>query len=398
MTQVLSQRRVILGITGGIAAYKAAELVRTLVRAGAQVQVVMTEAAQAFVTPLTLQALSGREVKTTLLDPSAEAGMGHIELARWAELLLIAPCTADTMARLAQGRGDDLLTTLTLATAAPVHIAPAMNQQMWAQASTQANLATLLARGIQVHGPDAGEQACGDVGLGRMLEPAALHQAVERALVSGQLAGQHWLVSAGPTREAIDPVRYVSNHSSGKMGYAIAAALRDAGAQVTLVSGPTTLDCPDGIERVAVNSALEMLAACQAVNPDGFIACAAVADFRPAMAAEHKLKKGQGDLNDVHWVENPDIVAAVAGAERRPRWVIGFAAETENAIDNARAKRIRKGLDAILANTVGDNQAFGTDDNHLHWIDAHGDTDLGHAPKRVLAEALVRRIIDLAKE
>ena len=398
MTQVLSQRRVILGITGGIAAYKAAELVRTLVRAGAQVQVVMTEAAQAFVTPLTLQALSGREVKTTLLDPSAEAGMGHIELARWAELLLIAPCTADTMARLAQGRGDDLLTTLTLATPAPVHIAPAMNQQMWAQASTQANLATLLARGIQVHGPDAGEQACGDVGLGRMLEPEALHQAVEHALVSGQLAGQHWLVSAGPTREAIDPVRYVSNHSSGKMGYAIAAALRDAGAQVTLVSGPTTLDCPEGVERVAVDSALEMLAACQAVNPDGFIACAAVADFRPAMAAEHKLKKGHGDLNDVHWIENPDIVATVAGAERRPRWVIGFAAETENAIDNARAKRTRKGLDAILANTVGDNQAFGTDDNHLHWIDAAGDSDLGHAPKRVLAEALVRRIIDLAKE
>ena len=398
MTQVLSQRRVILGITGGIAAYKAAELVRTLVRAGAQVQVVMTKAAEAFVTPLTLQALSGREVKTELLDPSAEAGMGHIELARWAELLLIAPCTADTMARLAQGRGDDLLTTLALATPAPIHIAPAMNQQMWAQASTQANLTTLIQRGVTVHGPAAGEQACGDVGLGRMLEPEALHQAIEAALVSGALAGQHWLVTAGPTREAIDPVRYLSNHSSGKMGYAIARALRDAGASVTLVSGPTQLDCPDGVTRISVDSARDMLEACQGVNADGMIACAAVADFRPAEAAQTKLKKGEGDLNQITWVENPDIVATIAQSPARPRWVIGFAAETDNALANARAKLLRKGLDAVLANQVGDGVAFGTDDNHLHWVDASGDTDLGHAAKSVLADALVQRLITLTKD
>lgn len=251
---VLSHRRVILGITGGIAAYKSAELVRTLSKAGAEVQVVMTESAE-LRHAADLAGTQWREVKTSLLDLKAEAGMGHIELARWAELLVIAPCTAETMARLAQGRGDDLLTTLVLATPAPVHIAPAMNQQMWAQAATQDNLNVLIQRGITVHGPASGEQACGDIGLGRMLEPEQLHDAIVDALGGRALSGQHWGVTAGPTRESIDPVRYLSNHSSGKMGYALARALRDQGAQVTLISGPTALACPDGVKRVDVVSA-----------------------------------------------------------------------------------------------------------------------------------------------
>lgn len=390
MGYVLSNRRVILGVTGGIAAYKAAELVRSLTKAGAQVQVVLSEAAKAFVTPLTLQALSGHPVRDSLLDPEAEAGMGHIELARWAELILIAPATADCMARLAAGRGDDLLTTLVLATPAPVHIAPAMNQQMWAQASTQANLATLIQRGITVHGPDAGEQACGDVGLGRMREPEALQSAIEDALAPRLFEGKRVVITAGPTREAIDPVRYLSNHSSGKMGYALACAARDAGARVTLISGPTALAMPEGVTGVSVTSAEDMLhAALGNIECDLFIGCAAVSDYRPRLVAEQKLKKGQQDLSQIELIENPDILAQVAGHAQRPKVVIGFAAETHQALAHARDKLSRKQLDAILVNEVGDGQAFGQDDNRLHWCDAQQTLDLGQASKIVLAQKIL---------
>ena len=394
MAYVLSQRRVILGITGGIAAYKAAELARSLSKAGAQVQVVMTDAAKAFVTPLTLQALTGLPVRDSLLDPEAEAGMGHIELARWAELILIAPATADCLARLASGRGDDLLTTLVLATPAPVHLAPAMNQQMWAQTSTQDNLATLIERGLVIHGPESGDQACGDVGLGRMSEPEALQRAIESALAPRALEGKSITITAGPTQEAIDPVRYLSNHSSGKMGYALAEAARDLGARVTLISGPTTLSCPEGIQRINVVSAQDMLEASQAHLPsDAFIGCAAVADYRPVSPAEQKLKKGQNDLSQIQLVQNPDIIATIAQSDRRPKRVIGFAAETQDALAYGQKKLAEKGLDAILVNTVGDGQAFGTDDNALHWCDAAGSVDLGRASKRVLAETLFQTLI-----
>lgn len=394
MAYVLSQRRVILGITGGIAAYKAAELARSLSKAGAQVQVVMTDAAKAFVTPLTLQALTGMPVRDSLLDPEAEAGMGHIELARWAELILIAPATADCLARLASGRGDDLLTTLVLATPAPVHLAPAMNQQMWAQASTQENLATLIERGFVIHGPESGDQACGDVGLGRMSEPDALQSAVESALAPRALEGKSITITAGPTQEAIDPVRYLSNHSSGKMGYALAEAARDLGAQVTLISGPTALTCPEGVHRIDVVSAQDMLEASLAHLPsDAFIGCAAVADYRPASPAEQKLKKGQNDLSQIQLVQNPDIIATIANSDQRPKLVIGFAAETQDALAYGQKKLAEKGLDAILVNTVGDGQAFGTDDNALHWCDSAGSVDLGSASKRVLAETLFQTLI-----
>lgn len=394
MAYVLSQRRVILGITGGIAAYKAAELARALSKAGAQVQVVMTDSAKAFVTPLTLQALTGIPVRDSLLDPEAEAGMGHIELARWAELILIAPATADCLARLASGRGDDLLTTLVLATPAPVHLAPAMNQQMWAQASTQDNLGTLIERGFMIHGPESGDQACGDVGLGRMSEPEALQRAVESALAPRALEGKSVTITAGPTQEAIDPVRYLSNHSSGKMGYALAEAARDLGAQVTLISGPTALACPEGVRRIDVVSAQDMLEASLAQLPcDAFIGCAAVADYRPVSPAEQKLKKGQNDLSQIQLVQNPDIIATIAQSDRRPIRVIGFAAETQDALAYGQKKLAEKGLDAILVNTVGNGQAFGTDDNALHWSDAAGSVDLGSASKRVLAETLFQTLI-----
>jgi len=390
----LSQRRVILGITGGIAAYKAAELARTLTKAGAKVQVIMTQGAQEFVTPLTLQALTGIAPRYSLLDPEAEAGMGHIELARWAELILIAPATAHCMANLAAGQGGDLLSTVVLATQAPVHLAPAMNQQMWAQPATQANLSTLESRGFIIHGPDAGDQACGDVGLGRMREPELLQQAIERALAPRALEGQQVCITAGPTREAIDPVRYLSNHSSGKMGYALAQAARDLGAQVTLISGPTALDCPSGVSRIDVVSAQQMLeASLQQAGCDIFIGCAAVADYRPLTVAEQKLKKGLADLSQIQLTANPDIIATIAKLPERPRCVIGFAAETQDALQYGQQKLADKQLDAILINTVGEQQGFGQDDNHLHWCDAQGVVDLGSASKRVLAEQIFSTLL-----
>ncbi|WP_150305857.1 bifunctional phosphopantothenoylcysteine decarboxylase/phosphopantothenate--cysteine ligase CoaBC [Pseudomonas saliphila] len=391
--QRLFNKQVVLGVSGGIAAYKSAELVRRLRDAGAEVRVVMTNAAREFITPLTLQALSGHPVHGDLLDPAAEAAMGHIELARWADMVLIAPTTADLMARLAQGRGDDLLTTLILATDAPIAIAPAMNQAMWRDPATQANLSTLLARGIKVFGPAAGEQACGDIGPGRMLEPTDIAACAAECFEYGALSGRHVLINAGPTREAIDPVRYISNHSSGKMGFALAAAAAEAGARVTLVAGPVNLPTPPRVQRVDVVSAEEMLNACQGALPaDLFIASAAVADYRPAERAESKLKKdpGTSDGMTLSLVRNPDILAALANHPQRP-WCVGFAAETNDVNAYAEDKLQRKNLDLIVANDVSvPGIGFNSDDNAVTLIDRTlQHHPLPHASKQKLARQII---------
>jgi len=392
----LCDRRVVLGITGGIAAYKCAELVRRLRDAGAEVRVVMSQAAAEFVAPLTLQALSGHPVRSQLLDPGGEAAMGHIELARWAELVLVAPATAHFLAKLAGGLADDLLSTLCLATAAPLAVAPAMNQQMWANPATADNVARLAGRGVQLLGPASGAQACGEVGPGRMLEPAEL---VERCAgvfaAGGRLAGRHVLITAGPTREALDPVRYLGNRSSGKMGFAVAAAAAAAGARVTLVAGPVALATPAGVERVDVESAAEMHAAVMARAPacDLFIAAAAVADYRPAAAAEQKIKKDKATLQ-LALVRNPDILAEVAALPAAP-FTLGFAAETDDVLGYAREKLERKGLDMIAANRVGlAGLGFEADDNALHLLWRDGERDLGRGPKRQLATLLVEAIAE----
>ncbi|EPL2929092.1 bifunctional phosphopantothenoylcysteine decarboxylase/phosphopantothenate--cysteine ligase CoaBC, partial [Pseudomonas aeruginosa] len=327
--QRLYRKRIVLGVGGGIAAYKSAELVRRLRDQGAEVRVVMTQGGREFITPLTLQALSGHPVHTDLLDPAAEAAMGHIELARWADLVLIAPATADLMARLVQGVANDLLTTLVLATDAQIALAPAMNQAMWRDTATQANAELLRQRGFHLFGPAAGSQACGDVGLGRMLEAEELAQRAADCFQRQALTGVHVLITAGPTQENIDPVRYITNHSSGKMGFALAEAAVEAGARVTLVTGPVHLPTPDRVQRVDVVSARDMLAACEAAMPcDLLIASAAVADYRPEVVAAHKLKKdptsGEGLL--LQLVRNPDILATLAQREDRP-FSVGFAAE-----------------------------------------------------------------------
>ena len=389
----LSNRRILLGVTGGIAAYKSAELIRRLKDHGADVSVVMTAAAMEFITPLTLQALSGNPVHTTLLDPEAEAGMGHIELARWADLILIAPASADFMARLANGRGDDLLTTLCLATAAPIALAPAMNQGMWRDPATQANAATLTARNIALFGPAAGEQACGDVGPGRMLEAEELAALAASIFNTRLLDGVHLTITAGPTREAIDPVRYISNHSSGKMGYALAAAAADAGAIVTLISGPTNLACPERVTRLDVISAQDMFDATMATlgNCQLFIGCAAVADYRPVNVAEQKIKKNN-DAMHIDLVRNPDIVSTVAHHKPRPV-TIGFAAETQDLIRYARGKLERKNLDLIIANDVSNTAiGFNASDNAVTAIWKDGECNIQQMGKHQLASELVRLI------
>lgn len=392
-----SSRRIILGVTGGIAAYKSAILVRRLKDHGFDVRVVMTQGALAFITPLTFQALSGNPVHTTLLDPAAEAGMGHIELARWADLILIAPASANTLARLSSGLADDLLSTLVLATKAPIWLAPAMNQQMWANQITQRNLSTLQDVGMQIISPEAGEQACGDVGLGRMPEPEQLAAQVAQhfneltntlplnnaigtmsntnALPTVELSpkaqellrGQHVVITAGPTREAIDPVRYVSNHSTGKMGFALAEACRDAGARVTLIAGPVSLATPAGITRINIGSAQELLAACLETVESGcdiFIATAAVADYRAGEVATHKIKKS-GDQLTIHLVKNPDVVASIAQHQKRP-FMVGFAAETQHMEEYANNKLIQKKLDMIAVNDVSRSDiGFGSDENAM---------------------------------
>ncbi|NBC13131.1 MAG: bifunctional phosphopantothenoylcysteine decarboxylase/phosphopantothenate--cysteine ligase CoaBC [Gammaproteobacteria bacterium] len=389
--------KILLGVSGGIAAYKAPELVRRLVEAGAAVQVVMTAAAASFVTPLTLQAVSGRAVRTELLAPEAEAGMDHIALARWADAILLAPATAHLLARLAHGFADDLLTTLVLASTAPVTIAPAMNHRMWQHPATAANVDLLAQRGCRLLGPASGAQACGETGPGRMLEPAEIAAAMldGGADPAQALAGASVLLTAGPTREAIDPVRYVGNRSSGKMGYALAAALARAGARVTLISGPVGLPCPAGVDRVPVASAAEMHAAVMArvAECDLFIAAAAVADYRPAAARSAKLKKHADNLT-LELVRNPDILAEVAARPDKP-FTVGFAAETEAVEAQAREKLERKGLDMIAANHVG-GAAGGleADDNALLVLWPGGRRALALMPKPALATALVEVIAE----
>lgn len=392
----LTHRQILLGITGGIAAYKAADLVRRLQDAGASVRVVMTQAAQAFITPLTLQALSGHPVHTDLLDPAAEAAMGHIELARWADLILVAPASADFMARLASGQGDDLLTTLCLASTAPVALAPAMNQGMWRDPATQANAALLAKRGIHLFGPGSGSQACGDVGPGRMLEPGELLERTAALFETRLLEGRRVVITAGPTREALDPVRYISNHSSGKMGFALAEAAADAGARVLLIAGPVHLPTPARVQRQDVVSAEEMHAACMAQleDCDIFIATAAVADYRPARPAEQKLKKS-ADTMTVELVRNPDIVATVA-AHPSPPFTVGFAAETERLEEHARDKLVRKRLDMIVANDVAaDGIGFGSDDNAAVALWPDGERHFARRSKRQLARELVQLIASM---
>ena len=389
-------KRILLGVTGGIAAYKSPDLVRRLRERGAEVQVVMTEAAREFVTATTFQAVSGRAVRTDLWDAAAEAAMGHIELARWADVVLIAPATADFLARLATGQANDLLATLCLATEAPVAVAPAMNHVMWSNAATRANMATLQQRGIHILGPGSGDQACGEVGEGRMLEPLELADKVAGLIISdGPLRGRRVLISAGPTRERIDPVRFISNRSSGKMGFAVAQAAREAGAEVVLVSGPVNIPTPPGVRRVDVESAADMLTAVLREVEKGtdiFISTAAVADYRPARPAEQKIKK-TSDTLDLCMERTSDVLATVAARADRP-FVVGFAAETESVEQNARLKLLKKNLDLIAANEVGHDKAFDCEDNQLIVLWRNGRHDLGSAPKLTLARKLVTLIAE----
>ncbi|NII10593.1 bifunctional phosphopantothenoylcysteine decarboxylase/phosphopantothenate--cysteine ligase CoaBC [Oleiagrimonas sp. C23AA] len=392
----LAQRRILLGVSGGIAAYKACDLVRRLRESGAEVRVVMTEGATHFVTATTFQALSGHPVRTALWDAAAEAAMGHIELARWAEHILIAPASADLLARLAHGMADDLLTTLCLASHAPVSVAPAMNQAMWAHQAVQTNVAVLRKHGVAILGPGSGSQACGDVGDGRMLEPLELREALAARFAGGALQGRRVLVSAGPTYEDIDPVRFIGNRSSGRMGFAVAEAAAAAGASVTLVAGPVSLPTPAGMaQRIDVRSARQMHEAVMAQAPEAdiYIATAAVGDYRVAEVADKKLKKRDGAPMQLNLTENPDIVADVAALERRP-FVVGFAAETHDVADYARCKLERKGLDMIAANQVGNGMGFETCDNALTVYWADGEKVLPRASKQALAEALVALVAE----
>ncbi|BCL71504.1 coenzyme A biosynthesis bifunctional protein CoaBC [Vibrio nigripulchritudo] len=394
--QTLAGKKILLGISGGIAAYKCAELTRRLTERGATVQVVMTKAAKEFITPLTMQAVSGRPVSDSLLDPAAEASMGHIELAKWADLVLLAPATADLIARMAAGMGNDLLTTLVLATDAPIAVSPAMNQQMYANIATQTNIQTLADRGMHIWGPASGEQACGDVGKGRMLEPMQLVGLCEEFFTPSELAGKTVVITAGPTREAIDPVRYISNHSSGKMGFAIADAAAKLGANVTLISGPVSLTTPAGVQRMNVDSAVEMHQAAleQAVKSDVFIGCAAVADYRPETVADQKIKKtDDSDSMTVTMVKNPDIIASVAQLSENRPFTVGFAAETQDVETYARRKLSKKNLDMICANDVSiSGLGFNSDSNALHLFWQDGDKILPTTSKTELGKALIKEI------
>ena len=390
-------KNILLGISGGIAAYKSAELVRLFSKKGAKVRVCMTASAQQFITPLTMQALSGHQVHTDLLDPQAELGMGHIELARWADAIVIAPTTANTLAKITYGLADDLLTTVCLASKAPLAIAPAMNQQMWHNAATQHNVQTLQQRGVQVFGPAAGEQACGDVGFGRMLEPEQILSATEQLFAPATtppLAGKRIVITAGPTREAIDPVRFISNRSSGKMGYAVAQAAAALGAKVTLISGHVALDCPKNVTRINVESADDMLKATltHAPTADIFIATAAVADYTPVAIADRKIKKNT-DTFVLEMRRTTDILATVA--QQFPRlFTVGFAAETHDLMTYARGKLERKGLDMIAANSVADGKAFDQSTNALEVVWKDGHHSLPEMSKQQLAQDLMRLIAE----
>lgn len=402
----LAGKRILLGISGGIAAYKSADLVRRLKERGAEVRVILTPAAAEFITPLTLQALSGHPVGQSLLDPAAEAAMGHIELARWADFILVAPASADVIARICYGMANDLLTTCILAADAPLAVAPAMNQQMYKNIATKTNLATLKSRNIHIYGPAAGEQACGDVGMGRMLEPVQLAEMVAEHFRSGEqvqtpstaLAGLKIAITAGPTREAIDPVRYISNHSSGKMGYALATAAAKAGATVTLISGPVQLSTPAGVKRIDVISAEQMYQAAldAAVQHDIFIGCAAVADYRMAEVATQKLKKtAEHDQLTLQLVKNPDIIAAVAALTSQRPYTVGFAAETEQVEQYAKRKLAEKNLDLICANDVSvAGQGFNSEQNAITLYGKDLTQQLALQDKSALATSLIQLIVE----
>ena len=388
----LTNKRILLGVTGGIAAYKSAELTRMLVKAGAEVRVAMTPSAIEFITPLTMQALSGQRVHLDLLDADAEAGMGHIELARWADLIVVAPATADFIARMTHGQADDLLTTVVLASTAPIAIAPAMNQAMWADDITQNNLEALQNRSINVWGPASGKQACGDVGPGRMIEPQEIAHRCIGVFNTTRLTGLKILITGGPTQEAIDPVRFISNYSSGKMAFALAAEAAEAGAQVTLVSGPVHLTTPDRVSRIDVKSAEQMLDAVMdhVAGTDIFIGVAAVADYRPVAPEEQKIKKTKNTMT-LPLVKNPDIISRVATLSSAPV-VIGFAAETENIEANAKEKLQSKGLDLVFANLAA--ETFNSNDASVIALSRQSQQTLGPGSKRSIA----RLMLDLIAE
>ena len=391
-----TNKRILLGITGGIAAYKCAELTRLLIKAGAEVRVGMTRAATEFITPLTMQALSGQRVHLNLLDSDAEAAMGHIELARWADLVLIAPATADFIARIAQGQANDILSTMVLATSAKVAIAPAMNQAMWANDSTITNLNVLVDRGYHIFGPAEGEQACGDVGPGRMMEPAQLLELSASLFETGELAGKNFVITGGPTREAIDPVRFISNHSSGKMAYALAAEAVAAGAKVTLISGPVNLPTPKSVKRINVISAAQMLGATHEAmtNCDVFIGVAAVADYRPAEIERQKIKKSDEQMQ-LTLVKNPDIISEIAQLKEKP-FVVGFAAETNDIVSNGRDKLKHKNLDMLFANNA--TETFNSDSIFVTALTETNETELKAGNKNVVARNMLQLIATALNE
>lgn len=392
----LTNKRILLGITGGIAAYKCAELTRLLTKAGAEVRVAMTKAATEFITPLTMQALSGNRVHLDLLDTEAEAAMGHIELARWADLILVAPASADFIARMQHGQANDLLSTLILATNSPIAIAPAMNQAMWADLSTQENLKSLSEKGIYIWGPDSGEQACGDVGPGRMIQPEEIAEHCASIFEAGFLAGRKIVITGGPTREAIDPVRFISNHSSGKMAFALAEEAASAGANVTLVSGPVTLTASETINRIDVVTALEMLEAVKGeiTDADVFIGVAAVADYRPKNEAQEKIKK-KDDSMQIELVKNPDIISEVSKSTPRPM-VVGFAAETENVTDNGKEKLVKKNLDLLFANHA--TSTFNSENIAVTAITASSEQSIPEGNKSSVARTMLQLIADSLKD
>lgn len=393
---MLQNARVLVGISGGIAAYKSAHLVRLLKKAGAEVRVVMTKGSQAFIQPLTLQALSGNPVSCDLLDPQAEAGMGHIELARWPTHIVIAPATANLLARLNAGMADELLPTLILASDKPVFIAPAMNQQMWQAAATQANISRLqqLYPSWQWLGPDSGEQACGEVGAGRMLEPEDIVQALQPAQT---LAGKRLVLTSGPTKEALDPVRFISNHSSGKMGNALASAALRLGAMVTMITGPGHLPIPPGVKQVPVTSALDMHQAAMSHLPDcdWFIGCAAVADYRPAQVSTEKIKKTNADEMTITLVKNPDIIASVAQAAQRPELVVGFAAESQDVLQYGQDKLQRKQLDCIVCNDISQADiGMNADSNAVTVISKNKQTSFSKASKTDIGRQIIDYLVE----
>ena len=394
----INNKNILLGVTGGIAAYKAPDLVRKLVASGARVRVVLTQSAKEFVSPLALQAVSGNPVSYDLLDKDAEAAMGHIELAKWADMLLVAPATANFLAKLTHGLADDLLSTLCLATAAPIVVAPAMNQQMWHAPATQQNLKILLDRNVAILGPAAGEQACGDIGLGRMVEPQDLVALLNNASPEPLLAGKTIVITAGPTREALDPVRYISNHSSGKMGYAIAKAAQAMGAKVILVSGPTNLTAPANVSTIHVTSAAQMHQQVmeQVIHSDIFVGCAAVADYRPMQSNEQKIKKSEQELT-LTFIKNPDILSDVAHLPQPP-FTLGFAAETQNIREYALSKLQAKKLNMIAANDVSDsNIGFNSEQNALSVFWPQGEKKLAMTDKYQLALQLMQLVAEQLK-